>query len=67
MTHMGIGQHKKMARVEIRIYDEDTGDDLAIEDQPLMENEEEIANQAFRVQRTYHNKLSVDSQDWEDL
>jgi hypothetical protein len=56
-----------MPRVTIKIYDEDTGEELACEDSALFDNEEEIANQAFRVQKTYHNKLDLDSQEWDDF
>lgn len=46
-----------MARVQIRIYDEDSGEDIAQEDSALFLNEEEIANQAFRVQSQYYERF----------
>ena len=48
-----------MARVIIKIYDEETDEIVAQEDSNLFDNEDEIANQAYRVQRNYHDTLAV--------
>lgn len=56
-----------MARVQIRIYDEDTGEDLVQEDTELFDDEEEIASQAFRVQKHYYNRLDQEVGDWTDF
>jgi hypothetical protein len=54
-------------RVKIEIYDEDTGDVQMATDEPLFDNEEEISIQAFRTQRSYHQRLEAEAIHLEDL
>lgn len=46
-----------MARVIIKIYDEESDDILVQEDSTLFDNEDEIALQAYRVQKAYFDLL----------
>lgn len=54
-------------RVTIRIYDEDSDETIVSTDEPLFQDEEEIARQAFRTQRLANDQLDKDSEEWNDI